>query len=55
MVKSTHEFIELTKVIENAKLLASLDVEGLVTSVPVLETIKIICKTYHRQKSHEMQ
>ena len=42
MIESTYEFIELSKSVKFPKLIASLDVENLVTNLPVSETIKII-------------
>ena len=42
MIESTHEFITISKSIENPKMLASLDVESLFTNIPVNETIDII-------------
>ena len=43
MVNSTCEFIRLSQTINNPKILASLDVGSLLTNVPVVETIKVIC------------
>ena len=42
MIESTHEFITISKSIENPKMLAPLDVESLFTNIPVNETIDII-------------
>ena len=51
MANSTYQFIELTKFIENPKLMASLDVESLFTNVPVLETIEIICDSAYNHQN----
>ena len=50
MVKSTNEFLSIVRELEYSenRLLASLDVEGLFTNVPVYDTIDIILKNvYH--------
>ena len=42
MIESTQEFIEIVKTVKQPKLLASLDVESLFTSVPINDTLNII-------------
>ena len=47
MIESSYEFIEICKTIDNAKFIASLDVESLFTNVPVKETIDIIIENVY--------
>ena len=44
---STYEFLSILRSCQNVKMLASLDVESLFSSVPVLETIDIIIKNVY--------
>jgi hypothetical protein len=50
MVESTHEFINIIKSVNNAPMIASLDVESLFTNIPVKETIEIILENVYNNK-----
>jgi hypothetical protein len=50
MVESTHEFINIIKSVNNAPMIASLDVESLFTNIPVIETIEIILENVYNNK-----
>ena len=51
MIELTFEFIQIAKTMMNPKLLASRDVESLLTNVPVLETIQITLENVYNHLS----